>query len=156
MFLGGGCLGGVCFCALCFFGGSFLAFRIAIRLLVLILGVEGGGTGRGDDGEDSAGTGESGGGDGVVELEFCGGAGFVFFWLVFDAVWGAEAGARLFFFWVEVDAGSGAGFGVFLGWLGGVLGVGVGLRLFPEVEAICSRAGCGSVHLAHFFSLIEF
>jgi hypothetical protein len=34
---------------------------------------------------------------------------------VFDVVWGAEAGARLFFFWVEVDAGSGAGFGFFPG-----------------------------------------
>ena len=63
---------------------------------------------------------------------------------------------HLFFFWVEVDAGAGTGFVLFLGWLGGVLGAGVGLRLIPEAEAICFRAGCGSVHLAHLFSLIEF
>ena len=69
---------------------------------------------------------------------------------------GAEAGARRFFFWVEVDAGAGTGFVLFLGWLGGVLGAGVGLCLVPEAEAICFRAGCGSVHLAHLSSLMEF
>ena len=83
----------------------------------------------------SAGTGGIGGDGRVGELEFCGSAGLAFSWLVF----GAEAGARLFFFWAEVDAGAGTGFVLFLGWLGGVLGAGVGLRLIPVAEAICTH-----------------
>jgi hypothetical protein len=48
--------------------------------------------------------------------------------------------------------GQGPALAFFPGWFDGVLGAGVGWRLFPEAEAICFRAGCGSVYLAHLFT----